>query len=59
MIVEGYRCIIDEGFVKFKESLHDALYQASHDEDVTDIDLELLRMHVIDLQESLDGVIDG
>ena len=57
MIVEAYRCMIDEEFVKFKEFLHKATYNASIDEDINDVDMQLLRMHLVDLQEDLDDII--
>jgi len=47
----------DEDYVKFKERMHRIIYEASHDPDVNDVDLELFRMHLIDLQEDLDELI--
>ena len=59
MIIEQYRCIADEAYLAFKEKLHEAVYNASQDGDVTDIDMELFRMHIVDLQEDLDDIIAG
>lgn len=59
MIIEAYRCIVNEEFLKFKELVHKQLHNASCDPDVNDVDMELFRMHLIDLQEGLDEVIQG
>ena len=59
MIIEAYRCIVDEEYIKFKETVHKMLHDASVDPDVNDVDMELFRMHLIDLQEGLDEVIQG
>jgi len=57
MIIEQYRCMADEAYVAFKETLHDIVYRAASDIDVNDVDMQLFRMHLIDLQEDLDDII--
>ena len=49
----------DEAYLAFKETLHDIVYRAASDIDVNDVDMQLFRMHLIDLQEDLDEIISG
>lgn len=59
MIIEQYRCMADEAYLAFRETLHDIIYKASANIDVNEIDMELFKMHLIDLQEDLDDTIDS
>ena len=49
----------DEAYLAFRETLHDIIYKVSADIDVNEIDMELFKMHLIDLQEDLDEIISG
>lgn len=47
-----YRCMVDEEFLKFKESIHDIIYKVSHDEEVNEVDRELFLLHLEDLYDN-------
>ncbi len=49
----------DKAYLAFRETLHDIIYKASADIEVNEIDMELFKMHLIDLQENLDDIING
>ena len=59
MIIEQYRYMADKAYLAFRETLHDIIYKASADIEVNEIDMELFKMHLIDLQENLDDIING
>ena len=59
MIIEAYRCIADEEFIRFKTMLHKVLYNAETDPDVNEVDVELFRLHLIDLYDELHEIING
>ena len=57
-MIEQHKCLIDEEYLKFRDKVHKLVYNAEVDEDMSDVDRELYRMHVIDLYEELATVMD-
>lgn len=53
MIAEAYRCIMDEECVNFKEIMHDIIYKIEHDDELSDVDKELLFLHIDDIYNDI------
>lgn len=58
MMIEQHKCLIDEEYLKFRDKVYKLIYNAESDDDMSDVDRELYRMHVIDLYEELATVMD-
>ena len=56
MIIEGYKYVLDELYVAFKDNLYDIVYKVENDEDVTADEVELFRLHLEQLKDEITGV---
>lgn len=57
-MIEQHKCLIDEEYLKFRDKIHKLIYNAEMDEDLSDVDRELYRLHVLDLYEDLAGIMN-
>lgn len=51
MIIEAYKYKLDELYMGFKNDLHDLLYNAENDEDVTNEEVLLFKLYMDQLKD--------
>ena len=57
-MIEQHKCLIDKVCMDFQMKVHSLIYNAENDEDISDVDRELYRLHVLDLYEELANVME-